>query len=302
MFSKVVFVFAALLATALAGIRKDFYPRGSSTNQVVDDDGFITVPQKHSDKPVSESLETEELPQKHKVEMMDPNETIEITKVEPLQPDHKTVEKLNCSSLNGYKIELENTEFKSIEYPCILRAQKIVLRNNLFWNPQSIIEMIAENITIEHNGFIGSAQDIRMIAEHVIVNDNVHIGQHQIHELYAPIIEKNRNIYDGDYQIHHLTGATIEETRNTMKGSYVRTTQAPITQVVPGKTPNDKENVIKLPLTIVHVGNLFDGPHQNKLPSKSGVKHLMTGITIRSKSHSPVIEEIVNMYDAALSN
>lgn len=228
---------------------------------------------------------------------------------EHLPENHKVVQMLNCSSLTGKKIELKDTEFRAIEYPCKLRASEVVLKNNLFWSAESNFEIFAVNVTIEHNGFFGSEQDHRINAYQVDIKDNLYIGQHQIHEIFGPNIMRARNLYDGDFQVHHLTGQNIMDTESIINGKYWSHKNLPMTRIVQNrrKTLSDKlsrpmNKVVQLPLNVFQKANRFGGVQRNTLPSGSGVRHLLNGLKNRGNPQALIVKEIVELYDRALSN
>ncbi|ABK63326.1 hypothetical protein [Cotesia plutellae polydnavirus] len=228
---------------------------------------------------------------------------------EHLPENHKVVHMLNCSSLTGNKIELKDTEFRAIEYPCKLRASEVVLKNNLFWSAESNFEIFAVNVTIEHNGFFGSEQDHRINAYQVDIKDNLYIGQHQIHEIFGPNIMRARNLYDGDFQVHHLTGQNIMDTESIINGKYWSHKNLPMTRIVQNrrKTLSDKlsrpmNKVVQLPLNVFQKANRFGGVQRNTLPSGSGVRHLLNGLKNRGNPQALIVKEIVELYDRALSN
>ncbi|CAD6243360.1 GSCOCT00013044001.2-RA-CDS [Cotesia congregata] len=280
MFGKVGFVLAALIATSLGKVTESVNNAEPVNIEPVNTEPVNTEPV--NTEPVNNIQwvppSTEQFPQNHKIVLM-----------------------LNCSSLTGNKIELIDTEFRAIERPCRLRAPEVLLKNNLFWSSESNFEILADNVTIEHNGFFGSEQDHRISAYEVKMIDNVYIGQHQIHEIYGPNIMKSRNVYDGNFQVHHITGRNIMENKEIIRGMYWSHRKSPMIQIVPGKGSGAIKKFVTLPMNVIETGNNFGGIHRNKLPSGSGLRHLLNGLKNRRNPNAPIVRQIVDLYDAPLS-
>nr|UEP64304.1 teratocyte bracovirus Kitale I [Cotesia flavipes] len=228
--------------------------------------------------------------------------------IERIPETHRVVDMLNCSRLTEKKIELIDTEFKAVEYPCILRASEVVLKNNLFPSSKSNFEIYALNVTIEDNLFFGADQDHHINAHNVDLENNLYVGQHQIHEIYGPNIKRTRNLYDGNYQVHFLTGRNIIQTEISIKGKYWIHKTLPMTQIVEDRNttlfgkPLQSNKFVTLPLNLFQTNNVFGGDQSDVVPSGSGVRHLLSALKNRSNFKAIIVQEIVKLYDRALSN
>ncbi|KAG8040034.1 hypothetical protein G9C98_001787 [Cotesia typhae] len=214
---------------------------------------------------------------------------------------------LNCSSLTGKKIELIDTEFKAVEYPCILRASEVVLKNNIFPSSKSNFEIYAFNVIIEGNLFYGAEQDHHINAHNVDLKNNLYMGQHQIHEIYGSDIKRTQNIYDGNYQVHFLTGRNIMLTETLIKAKYWIHKTLPMTQIVKDRKTTLVGKPLRpefytLPLNLFQTHNVFGRTQSNNVPSGSGIRHLLSALNNRDNSKAVIVEAIVKLYDDVLSN
>lgn len=227
---------------------------------------------------------------------------------ERMPQNHRVVDMLNCSSLTGKKIELIDTEFKAVEYPCILRASEVVLKNNVFPSSKSNFEIYAFNVTIEGNLFFGAEQDHHIIAHNVDLKNNLYIGQHQIHEIYGSNIKRTRNLYDGNYQVHFLTGRNMMLTETLIKGKYLIYKTLPMIQIVKDRNttlfgkPLRPNEFVTLPLNLFQTNNVLGVNQSDKVPSGSGIRHLLSALKNRGNSKAVIVQDIVELYDGVLPN
>lgn len=221
----------------------------------------------------------------------------------------KAKKDLKCSELTGEKIVLTDTEFLTVDDPCIILASEVLLENNSFWNFGKVMTIVAKNVTIINNEFRGSQQDHCIVADHIEVRDNKYEGDHQIHEFTGIKILTIRNLYDGNYQVHRVTGMIITNVNNTIGAVLWNHTVMPMnnsTFVEHGfsQPPHYKVNVNPLPLVVKQSGNNYGVISNNVIPPGSTVERLWKlnsdGLGIRAPD-APIFEQIKDLYDRILS-
>lgn len=185
-----------------------------------------------------------------------------------------------------------------------MRADLVVLRNNLFPSSQQAFNITGKKVKLIDNEFIGTGQDHYVIGDYVLLVNNSYEGQLQIHEVGAYELTAFNNKYDGDWRVHQYAATRKLVFDNVFRGR-------PYDLLIPEMSVHSMHNMYPYELTsdeslfydIIKRTEYSDGENessQNNLPLgnvSEFLEYLKTGSKIKRPEGSIVItslNELIN--------